>query len=99
MESTTQTTTLPENKPTIGFMTKESLNSPTPVPIKWIYRTVIIASSAWALIVATYPEIPNGVQLQTYKALALGTGLIYLVCNMFGWVLPKENPPAASNQQ
>ena len=74
-----------ENK-VIGFGTNESLKAETPAGIKWIYRGTMLLSAAFVLVQSVYPEIPAAVQLGIYKGMTLGNGLLYLVCQQFGWV-------------
>lgn len=75
----------------IGFGTNEALNSTTPNGIKWIYRGSMILSAGFVLVQSVYPEIPAPIQLGIYKAITLGNGFLYMICQQFGWVAPKGN--------
>lgn len=79
-----------EQKKVIEFGTPEALNSVTPKGIKWAYKGLGIASAVFAAIVSTYPEIPEHLQVQIFKALSVSTLIVYIICQQFGWVVKKE---------
>ena len=63
-----------------------SLSGATPKAIKWIYRALMIFSGIWTIVSATYTEIPQEVQIQILKAITLGNGIVYFICQSFGYV-------------
>ncbi len=70
----------------IEFGTQAALSGTTPKAIKWIYRALMILSGIWMLVSANYPEIPEHLQLEIAKAIALGNSAVYFICQSFGYV-------------
>lgn len=75
----------------IGFGTMDALKAETPKQVKLIYRTIMLLSSIFTVVTFVYPEIPTHIQLEALRGLTLGNGLLYVICQQFGWVVPKNN--------
>lgn len=75
----------------IGFGTSDALKAETPKQIKLVYRVVMLLSSIFTVITLVYPEIPAHIQLHSLKAITVGNGVLYIICQQFGWVEPKSN--------
>ncbi len=75
----------------IGFG-GEAANNPTPKAIKLIYRLTGLAGSLFAAFTVAFPTvISTHAQLVSLQAISFGTLAIYLICQQFGWVLPKKD--------
>lgn len=75
----------------LGFGTSDALKAETPKQAKLFYRAVMLLSSIFTVITFVYPEIPANIQLQILKGITVGNGILYTICQQFGWVEAKNN--------
>lgn len=61
------------------------LNNPTPKNIKIIFRTILYLSAVWAVMSPSLTEIPANVLAMMNKYLLLGTAVINVSIQFFGW--------------
>lgn len=61
------------------------LNNPTPKNIKIIFRTVLYLAAVWAVMSPSLTELPPAVLAVINKYLLLGTAVINVSIQFFGW--------------
>ncbi len=81
----------PEVKAVIGFGTKSAMKGATPKSIQFFYRALMIASTIWAVVVEPiFTNIPLPLAHHIDQMLVAGNTAIYMICQQFGWVSPKD---------
>lgn len=81
----------PEVKAVVGFASKSAVAGPTPKGLKLFYRGLMIASMVWAIIVEPiFTNIPMPLAHKIDQVLIALNTVIYQVCQLFGWVNPKD---------
>lgn len=80
----------PEVKGKIAFASSEAVKGPTPKGLKIFYRSLMIASFIWALLVEPiFTDIPAPVAHKIDQVLIALNTIIYQVSQLFGWTPPK----------
>lgn len=81
----------PEVKATISFGTKEAAKGPIPKGIKIFYRTLMVASTIWAIVIEPiFTDIPLSIAHHIDQLLIALNTAIYQISQQFGWVPSKD---------
>lgn len=81
----------PKVNAVIGFGTPAARAGATPVMIKRLYQGLFILSTIWAVMIEPiFTNIPLVIAHRIDQLLIAGDTVIYLLCQQFGWVSPKD---------
>lgn len=81
----------PEVKGVIGFGTKSARHGATPKSIQFFYRSLMVASTIWAIVIEPiFTDIPLSLAHHIDQVLIAGNTAIYMICKQFGWVAPSD---------
>ncbi len=61
------------------------LSNPTPKNVKIMFRTILYLSAIWAVMSPSLTELPPNVLASVNKYLLLGTAVINVTIQFFGW--------------